>query len=197
MSEIWLVRKGWDRSKGYLPKRFRWEVQLAERKNKKGRAMGGMLLGIRKGLKVEEVKTKKTEGLMEVVLKIYASVLASKLSDEVEKKGLVPQNQTCFRKMLGIMDNIFILNYLVNRQLEKKKGKLVAFFMDLKTAFDSVDRRKLVEAMREKGMREGLVRSEDILRKTGNREERGAFGIKTVLDRKGNKAGMPIELSLI
>ncbi|KAL6431939.1 hypothetical protein ACFW04_007396 [Cataglyphis niger] len=94
--------------------------------------------------------------------------------DEVEVKGLVPQNQTGFRKGLGTMDNIFVLNYLVNRQLSKKKGKLIAFFIDLKAAFDSVDRRKLVEAMRERGVREGLIRrSEDIMRETRNRVRRG------------------------
>ncbi|KAL6420056.1 hypothetical protein ACFW04_011913 [Cataglyphis niger] len=172
MSETWLDKKEWDRSRGYIPKGFRWEVQLAKRKNK-GRTMGGMLLGKRKGLEVEKVKTKKSEGLMEVALKVYASVLTNRLSNEVEKKGLVLQNQTGFRKGLGTMDNIFILNYLMNRQLGKKKDKL-AFFIDLKAAFDSVNRRKLVEAMSERRVKEGLVRrSEDILRETRNRMRRG------------------------
>lgn len=53
------------------------------------------------------------------------------------------------------IDNIYVINYLVNRQLVKKKS-LVALFVDLKAAFDSVDKRVLVEAMRE---REGLGRS--------------------------------------
>jgi len=38
------------------------------------------------------------------------------------------------------MDNIFVLNYLINRQIEKKGGKLIAVFVDLRAAFDSVDR---------------------------------------------------------
>ncbi|KAL6420494.1 hypothetical protein ACFW04_013829 [Cataglyphis niger] len=97
-----------------------------------------------------------------------------RLSKEVEEKGLVPQNQTGFRRGLETMDNIFILNYLVNRQLSKKKGKLIAFFIDLKAAFDSVDRRKLVEAMRERGVRKGLIRrSEDIMREIRNMVRRG------------------------
>ncbi|KAL6419175.1 hypothetical protein ACFW04_014052 [Cataglyphis niger] len=105
---------------------------------------------------------------------LYKVYVSARLSHEVKKKGLVLQNQTSFRKGLGTMDNIFILNYLVNRQLGKKKGKLVAFFIDLKTAFDSVDRRKLVKVMRERGVREGLVkRSDDILRETRNRMRRG------------------------
>lgn len=30
--------KGWERVKGRLPKGYRWTVQVAKRKNKKGRA---------------------------------------------------------------------------------------------------------------------------------------------------------------
>lgn len=50
---------------------------------------------------------------------------------------------------MGTIDNIYVFNYLVNRQLGRKKGKLVAFFVDLKAAFDSVDRGVLVETMKE------------------------------------------------
>ncbi|KAL6417324.1 hypothetical protein ACFW04_014575 [Cataglyphis niger] len=69
LSETWLDRKGWDSARGYLPKGYRWEVQLAERRNKKGRAIGGMLLGIKKELKVEEVKVVKRNGLLKVEFK--------------------------------------------------------------------------------------------------------------------------------
>lgn len=48
------------------------------------------------------------------------------------------------------IDNIYVINYLVNRQLVKKGKSLVALFVDLKAAFDSVDKRVLVEAMRKR-----------------------------------------------
>lgn len=41
---------------------------------------------------------------------------------------------------MGTIDNVYTLNYLINRQLGKKKGRVVALFIDLKSAFDSVDR---------------------------------------------------------
>lgn len=51
---------------------------------------------------------------------------------------------------------------------------MVGFFVDLKAAFDSVDRRKLIRSMRERGVREGLVkRCGTILRKTRNRARVG------------------------
>lgn len=77
---------------------------------------------------------------MPSLYKIYASALAERIRKEVEEKGIIPQNQRGFRKGMETMDNIYVLNYMVNRQLEKKGGKLVALFGNLKAAFASVDR---------------------------------------------------------
>ncbi|EFN75851.1 hypothetical protein EAI_17034 [Harpegnathos saltator] len=54
MMETWMERKDWERIREKLPKEFRWKVQLAIRKNKKGRAKRGMLMGIRRGIEEEE-----------------------------------------------------------------------------------------------------------------------------------------------
>lgn len=48
-----------------------------------------------------------------------------------------------------------MLNYLIQNRIEKKGEKLMAFFVDLKAAIDSVDRGVLIEAMRERGIRLG------------------------------------------
>jgi len=45
-----------------------------------------------------------------------------------------------FRKELGTMDSIYVLNYCINRQIEKRGRKLVMLFVDLKAAFNSMDR---------------------------------------------------------
>lgn len=109
--------------------------------------------------------------------KIYAAVLAERLKKKVEEKGIPPPSQTGFRKGLGALDNIYVLNYLINRQINRKKSKLVVMFVDLKAAFNSVDRGILIRAMRERGVREGLIgRCEEVLRemicriKVGERE---------------------------
>lgn len=66
----------------------------------------------------------------------------------------------------GTIDNVFTLNYLINRQLEKERGRLVALFVDLRAAFNSMDRKVLVKAMRERGIREELTeRVAEILKK--------------------------------
>lgn len=38
---------------------------------------------------------------------------------------------------MGATDNIYVINYLMNRQLERKGGKLILMFVDLKAVFDS------------------------------------------------------------
>lgn len=74
-----------------------------------------------------------------------------------------------FRKIQTI-HNIYKLNYLMNRQLRKRGWKLIILFVDLKAAFDPVNRGVLMEEMKRKGIRKGLIeRVEEVLRKTKNR----------------------------
>jgi len=42
-----------------------------------------------------------------------------------------------------------VLNYLINRQITRKGEKMIMLFVDLKAAFDSMDRAILLEALRE------------------------------------------------
>jgi len=65
LMETWVDKKGWESIVGKLPRDFRWEVQWASRKNRKGRAVGGMLLGVRKEMVTREEKEwKEREGIM-------------------------------------------------------------------------------------------------------------------------------------
>lgn len=108
--------------------------------------------------------------MMSILYKIYAMVLAERLREELEGKQIIPQNQTGFRRGMGTIDNIYVLNYLVNKQIERKGRKMVMLFVDLKAAFDSVDRGVLVREMKARGIREGFIRSVgEVMRETKNR----------------------------
>ncbi|KMQ82048.1 hypothetical protein RF55_24379, partial [Lasius niger] len=65
--ETWVEERGWERIRGRLPAGYSWEAQHAKKKNKKGRAMGGMVLGIRVGIETVGVRKEKGEGVMERV----------------------------------------------------------------------------------------------------------------------------------
>lgn len=94
-------------------------------------------------------------------------VLAKRIEIESEEKR-VTQNQTEFRKGMGTMDNIYVINFLINRQLGKRK-KVIAMFIDLK-AFDAVNREILGETMRGRGIEEGLIeRVREVLKETRSR----------------------------
>lgn len=127
--------------------------------------------------------------LMPTLYKIYASVLADRISWEIESKKIIPENQTGFRKGMGTLDNIYVINYQVNKNLEKKGGKLVILFMELKAAFDMVDRGVLVATIRERWIRKGLVRRiEEVMRETKSKarvgvEKRVVFGQEGGWDR--------------
>lgn len=89
---------------------------------------------------------------------------------------------------------ICVFNYLINKQLGKGK-KLVVIFVDLKAAFDTVDRRVSCETMKERRIRERLIgRVKEALRETRSRVKAGGGETKKSfwMAREG-KAGMPIE----
>lgn len=65
MSETWMSVKDWKGMKRRLPKGYEWRVQGAGKIYKKGRAMGGMIMGIRKKIMEKGTRIKSVrEGLM-------------------------------------------------------------------------------------------------------------------------------------
>lgn len=74
--------------------------------------------------------------------KVYTEILYKRLEREVFAKGILPEGQAGFRKERSTMDNIFVLDYVVQSP-KVRKEKTYALFVDLKAAFDMVNRKKL------------------------------------------------------
>jgi len=128
---------------------------------------------------------------------VYAAALAERLREEVEGKGILPQSQAGFRRDMGIIDQIYVLNYLINRKIKEKEGKMVVAFIDMRAAFDSVDREKLMEAMRKRGVREGLVKKrEEVLKETVNKVRVKEIEGKSFWTTRGIRQGCPLSPSL-
>jgi len=88
-SETWVEEKSWDKVRKSLPRGFVWKTQWATRKKKKGRAKGGMIMGIRKELRDrgEELKTEE-EGLIEGSVRIGEEkwrIIGVYVKDNIEK----------------------------------------------------------------------------------------------------------------
>jgi hypothetical protein len=66
---------------------------------------------------------------------------------------VIPDSQAVFRKGRGTMDNVYILDHITKNELNKKGGRMYAVFVNFRTAFDKIDRRKMTECMRERNKR--------------------------------------------
>ena len=78
--------------------------------------------------------------------KMYMSFLRREVEQHLENNGLIKDNQTGFTEGGRSEYNHLILQYLVERAHQKKE-KLIVIALDFKKAFDSIDRRKLIEAL--------------------------------------------------
>lgn len=52
---------------------------------------------------------------------LYKVYTAKRVRKEMKEKQLIPDNQIKFRKGKRTMDNVYVLNYVINRQGEKRK----------------------------------------------------------------------------
>lgn len=104
-----------------------------------------------------EVGNYRGISLLNTAYKIYAAIINERLKKDIEGKGILPDGQAGFRKCRSTIDNVYILQHAVEMELLKKKGKLFAFFMDLKAAFDKVPRELLWKVMEQRGVRRGLI----------------------------------------
>lgn len=133
--------------------------------------------------------------LLNTSYKIYAMVLCERLKEETER--VLPESQAGFRRGRSAIDNIYTLNWLVEREIKKKGGKLYAFFADLRSAFDMLDREKLWKVMEKKGVDKELtekikeVYEETVCSVKVNGEETKRFW--TI---KGVRQGCPLSSSL-
>lgn len=116
-----------------------------------------MIVPIYKKGKQEVVENYRGISLLCTAYKIYAEILRNRSDEEVERRELLPENQCGFRRGRGTMDNIFVLNHLVQGIKKDKDFKFYALFVDLKAAFDNVDRRKLWDILEEKGINQKII----------------------------------------
>ena len=65
LMETWVEERRWDSVRRRLPEGYKWRAQWAKRKNRKGRAMEGMLIGVREEMVGKEGHEQgEEEGLM-------------------------------------------------------------------------------------------------------------------------------------
>lgn len=83
------------------------------------------------------------------IYKLLAMIVNRRLQEHVEEEEILPDTQNGFRMDRSTVDNIAIFTQAIHQCLGKKKFKLFALFVDFKTAFDLVNRRKLFDILRQ------------------------------------------------
>ena len=83
---------------------------------------------------------------------LYSSVLYNRLIDAIEKFGLLSNNQIGFLKGYMTTDYSFIINSLANHFTKIMKKDLYIAFVDLRKAYDTVNRGALISKLYNKGI---------------------------------------------
>ena len=135
--------------------------------------------------------------ILNAAYKIYAMVLEKRLKEELEKNHIIPESQAGFRGGRPTTDNIFILNYFANREIQKKGEKLYTFFAEINAAFDKVDRVKLQNIMKRKEISKRLrMRIGEIYKETRNTIKANGKMSSTFWTSKGVREGCPLSPTL-
>lgn len=90
--------------------------------------------------------------LLNVISKLYSSVINSRLNSFCDETDCIPEAQAGFRKGYSTIDNIFCLQSLVQKYLTKQGGRFYTLFVDFSKAYDSVHREKLLYLLLKKGV---------------------------------------------
>lgn len=150
-------------------------------------------------LKKEGGRVEDYRGVMltQTAYKVYTSVLAERLREGNGEERDTASESNGLQKGRRAIDQIYVLNFMMNRRVLDNKGKLVVLFVNMKAAFNSVDRDILLESIRSKGVREGLVvRCKEMLKETVVRVRVGNKQKETFRTGRGVRQRCPLSLSL-
>jgi hypothetical protein len=93
---------------------------------------------------INQVKNYRGISFLDADSKLFTGILLRSLVVWLENKGISNEFQAGFRKKYSTIDNISNLVNIVQLKLVKKRTKIDALFVDLKAAFDHVDRQALL-----------------------------------------------------
>ena len=94
--------------------------------------------------------------LMSHIGKILCKILATRLQEYAETLGILPEQQSGFREERSCRDQIYSLRRIQEMSLEQNKPLYICF-VDLKKAYDSVDRETLWKVLKKFGVNEKMI----------------------------------------
>ena len=85
------------------------------------------------------------------IAKLYSGILLNRLEAFVTENNILSMFQIGFRKLFRTADHIYVLKTIINMKLAKGE-KLYAAFIDFRKAYDTVNRKKLMQCLYDIGV---------------------------------------------
>ncbi|CAD6234564.1 GSCOCG00001987001-RA-CDS [Cotesia congregata] len=109
------------------------------------------IVTIHKAGDIKSAENYRGISLLDIGYKILTTIMAERLMCWTDRENKIKESQAGFRKGRGTREHIFTLNALINNRLKNKKNLYVCF-VDLKQAFDTVDRKLLLQKLQKIGI---------------------------------------------
>ena len=104
----------------------------------------------------KELKNYRPIAVMDTVGKLFSGLLNERLRECCERCQVMGEEQNGFRNDIRGEDNMFIVNVVIDR-MKKLGGKLYLAFLDIKNAYDRVNRVTLKKLLAKIGMSRKVV----------------------------------------
>ena len=105
----------------------------------------------------EEIGNYRPIAVVNVMAKVFGHIINNKIMSWIEERKVLGEEQNGFRRGRGGLENVLVIREIIDRN--KKMGKeLYLTFLDLEKAYDTVDRKKLLELLLKIGVDENVVR---------------------------------------
>lgn len=150
----------------------------------------GVIVPIYKKGPKDDPKNYRGITLVNVIYKLYSMLLLGRLTKELDDKKYLPDNQAAYRKGRSTIDNVYVTDKIVKSRIERGL-RTYALFLDLRAAFDNVDRRRLFDKLRKVLSKYLVTAIEDIYELTPNR-----IGDMRFYTKKGLRQGCPLSPTL-
>ena len=98
-----------------------------------------LLMLYKKKGSIDDLANFRPLALASCIAKLFTMILYLRASKWCEENDKLPEWQSGFRIERSCLDNIFTLDFLIQKHISKEKGKLYALFIDFKGAFDSIN----------------------------------------------------------
>ena len=98
--------------------------------------------------------------------KLYSTILLRRLESYVSDNGILSPFQIAFWKGFRTSDHVFLLKTLVNKITKQRGGKVFAAFIDFKKAYDTVNRGKMLQRLKQVGASSKYLKAIDAIYQT-------------------------------